>query len=326
MNRKFSWTGLSFSVMKTIKQILFYSLLTLSLGCAQQNNDTKENSALSSTQPSPSQETSPQTQEQQESAQQIPEEPFEENQNEEAQLPTEPDPQVPRQVEQAVMLDHKYFQVKYLTQQRLPKYVRYVLTGSNLRKRRATRSDRFQLDSMLIELNIQPVLPHDYFGSGYDRGHMAPSADFLWDQKANDESFVMSNIAPQTNRLNTGSWMQLEDKVRRWACAEERLIVIAGPVIDSNLRKMRSGVSIPKRFFKIVLDDTPPRKAVGFVFNNHNDSLNSLERIKLPAATVSKLINENFKNEFPTKDQHRLLENPHLEDWREESCFRRRAL
>lgn len=37
----------------------------------------------------------------------------------------------------------------------------------------------------------------DYFRSGYDRGHMVPAADAKSSQEAMDETFFLSNIAPQ---------------------------------------------------------------------------------------------------------------------------------
>jgi len=37
----------------------------------------------------------------------------------------------------------------------------------------------------------------DYFRSGYDRGHMVPAADAKLSQDAMDETFLLSNIAPQ---------------------------------------------------------------------------------------------------------------------------------
>jgi endonuclease G len=37
----------------------------------------------------------------------------------------------------------------------------------------------------------------DYRGSGFDRGHLAAAANHRWSQKAMDDTFYLSNVAPQ---------------------------------------------------------------------------------------------------------------------------------
>lgn len=37
----------------------------------------------------------------------------------------------------------------------------------------------------------------DYKGSGFDRGHLAAAANHKWSQKAMDDTFYLSNVAPQ---------------------------------------------------------------------------------------------------------------------------------
>lgn len=63
----------------------------------------------------------------------------------------------------------------------------------------AERKNRFYDDK---KDSIDPLKPKEYKNTGYDRGHMAPAADFSWSQKAMDESFEMSNIVPQTPTIN----------------------------------------------------------------------------------------------------------------------------
>ncbi len=233
--------------------------------------------------------------------------------------PTPPQPKPDEKTDKTVILDHRYFKVKYDPKYRLAKYVRYELKASNLRKKAAVRSDVFKLDSKLIDFKIPPVLPQDYFGSGYDRGHLAPSADFLWDQKANDTSFVMTNIAPQASYLNSGSWLKLESSVRHWACTEDKLLVFAGPVLEQKMEKLKAGIAVPKRFFKIILDMTPPRKAIGFIFDQ-NDSENELNKITISPYKIGKIIKEDFREEFPKEDRYLFKEESYLSDWRETEC------
>ena len=51
----------------------------------------------------------------------------------------------------------------------------------------------------------QQVTTYDYKGSGYDRGHMCPSADMKWSPVAQRECFYLSNICPQDRSLNSGA-------------------------------------------------------------------------------------------------------------------------
>jgi endonuclease G len=56
----------------------------------------------------------------------------------------------------------------------------------------------------------------DYFRSGYDRGHMVPAADAKISQEAMNETFKLSNIAPQVGEgFNRDYWAHTEDFVRR---------------------------------------------------------------------------------------------------------------
>lgn len=66
----------------------------------------------------------------------------------------------------------------------------------------------------------------DYPGSGFDRGHLCPFAD-LPDRCAG-ESFLLSNISPQTPTLNRGIWRRLESFLRKlsWSCKAIHIITL----------------------------------------------------------------------------------------------------
>jgi endonuclease G len=48
-----------------------------------------------------------------------------------------------------------------------------------------------------------------YDGFGYDRGHLAPSADFRWNAKALAESYYYSNMSPQLPEFNRGTFIRI---------------------------------------------------------------------------------------------------------------------
>lgn len=118
----------------------------------------------------------------------------------------------------------------------------------------------------------QPDSTWRYDGFGYDRGHLAPSADFRWSQTALSESYFYSNMSPQVADFNRGSWGELEDKVRGYLYAhpQTQLYVVSGPVLEPDLPVMERGVnrvSIPRRYWKVAMD-LQNRRAIGFVMPN----------------------------------------------------------
>jgi endonuclease G, mitochondrial len=49
-----------------------------------------------------------------------------------------------------------------------------------------------------------------YISSGYDRGHLAPAADFVADGKQFDDTFNLCNVSPQDPEMNRKIWARLE--------------------------------------------------------------------------------------------------------------------
>lgn len=100
------------------------------------------------------------------------------------------------------------------------------------------------------------VSSRDYTGSGYDRGHMAPNHAIAtrYGEKAQLETFLMSNIVPQFHDINAGVWEEIEaQEADVYANRYGTLWVIDGPVFDAVPKKLRSGVEIPGGFYKILV-------------------------------------------------------------------------
>ncbi len=147
----------------------------------------------------------------------------------------------------------------------------------------AIRKDNFKPDTSLPPENRAER--SDYKGSGFDQGHQAPAADFKSSQEMTDESFFLSNMAPQVGlSFNRGIWAHLEEQVREWVTTRHRLIVITGPVYDApdiykpKVRaipkpgasgKETERVAVPAAFYKIVYDPEHGR-AIAFLLPNKN--------------------------------------------------------
>ncbi len=69
--------------------------------------------------------------------------------------------------------------------------------------------------------------------SGYDHGHICPSADRLSTGQANYQTFFITNMQPQGNDFNAGIWAAMEKEVRNWAEKYDTLYVCKGGTIDN---------------------------------------------------------------------------------------------
>ncbi|MDB5870665.1 MAG: non-specific endonuclease [Ramlibacter sp.] len=131
----------------------------------------------------------------------------------------------------------------------------------------ATRKDLFAPDPDLIA--GQRAELRDYKGSGFDRGHMAPNADFNWDADAAKESFYLSNMVPQVGKgMNQGIWKELESATRLWAVQRGGVFVYTGPIYEGQFRKIGKGkVAVPTALYKIVYDPATD-ESVTFIMPN----------------------------------------------------------
>ncbi len=115
----------------------------------------------------------------------------------------------------------------------------------------AGRSSVFFQDTTL-PAGFYQVLTTDYSGSGYDRGHMSPSADRTVTRADNDATFYMSNMVPQTPDNNQGVWASFETYTRSLAAAGNEILIISGPSLFGG-STIASGVAIPGYTWKIAL-------------------------------------------------------------------------
>lgn len=97
----------------------------------------------------------------------------------------------------------------------------------------------------------------DYSGSGYDRGHMVPSADRFGNAGLNEESFFMTNIVPQAPELNQYPWEKLESYVRGQARRGLHVYQIAG--VYGTKEVIRGRVAVPTNCWKIIAFTAPGR-------------------------------------------------------------------
>lgn len=141
------------------------------------------------------------------------------------------------------------------------------------------RSNQFQPDPALTG---PKATPGDYDRSGYDRGHQAPAGNEGKDQTLQNQTFYMSNMAPQLPQLNRNSWKSLEELSRTWVATYSEAYELTGPIFydpkednpataNGTLTYFTIGksVAVPTHFYKIVVvKDGSSYKSIAFVMPN----------------------------------------------------------
>jgi endonuclease G len=89
---------------------------------------------------------------------------------------------------------------------------------------------------------------------------MGPSEDRTDSESEYRATFIMSNLLPQTRKVNGGAWKGLEEECRTQVKQDNELYIIAGgygslpPTIAPERVNTPYGVNVPADFWKIVVD------------------------------------------------------------------------
>ena len=129
-----------------------------------------------------------------------------------------------------------------------------------------------------FDTRITDYFPSDpFYSSGYDHGHIVPSADRLYSKEANIQTFLLTNMQPQVNGFNAGVWENMESQLRDWNKDgfRKKLYICKGGTIENTeaipnafttMARTGGNLIIPAYYFMAVLCYTPNDgwKAMGF--------------------------------------------------------------
>lgn len=146
------------------------------------------------------------------------------------------------------LLIHRSHTLSYNNSRGTLNWIAWRTSSSDLGEKR--ERSRFEEDRSLPN-GFRRVQYYDYSGGGYDRGHMVPAADRFADESSMEETFLMTNIVPQTGALNQFPWNKLEMYARSIARNGNELYTIAG-VYGENGR-LKGKVTIPTNCWKVIV-------------------------------------------------------------------------
>jgi endonuclease G len=205
------------------------------------------------------------------------------------------------------------YTLKYAEKYEQAAWVAYVLQADQIQGGEE-RDNQFMPDPVV---QSGTAVTADYTRSGYDRGHLAPAADFKNSYQVMKETFYMSNISPQVPQFNRGIWLELEKMVRVWANKYERVYVVTGPVLTAGLPTIGriNRVAVPRQFYKVVLYVKPPYvKGIAFLMNNEPSSA-PLSSFVVPIDSIEKLTGVDFFPRLPDSIERRVESKSNAREW-----------
>ena len=208
--------------------------------------------------------------------------------------------------------DYEGFRLSFNADNHTPNWVAWELTdnetdGAN------SRTNKFWLDT---EIEGCPDTK-DYTRSGYDRGHICPAADNKLTPQMMHDCFVMTNVCPQAHNLNAGAWKTLETKERLWANKLKKIVIVAGPIYDSNdtQRIGNTGVRVPSAFYKVIIapySDTP--MGIGFIYPNMS-SPGNMFNYAMTIDQVEEITGYDFFHNLPDDIENTIESTLNVKQW-----------
>ena len=156
-----------------------------------------------------------------------------------------------------VLISRNQNVVAWSLEHRGPSWVAWRLKDSDLGSVRRTNAFAVdpELEEYLAGRGSHAVAPQDFQGSCLDRGHMTPSADRTASTAENRQTFLMSNMVPQTAHLNRVIWESFEEHERNLVRGTDQTIfIVAGSIFSEHPGHIGpdKDIAVPAMNFKIL--------------------------------------------------------------------------
>ncbi len=203
-----------------------------------------------------------------------------------------------------IVLTNKGFIVGYNENRKAPAWVAYRLF--NVKPNPAIkRRTRFNTD---LRTRAR-VAESEYRGSDFARGHMAPAyaITVCYGNDGQKDTFLMSNIVPQDDRLNSGPWRTLEMKViQEYVPTCKDIWIITGPVFDKKVERLKTGPEIPDAFYKILIDNQNGTVRVLAFLMPQTARSSDLSQYLTSIDKIEQLTGLDFLSKLPDKQENQL--------------------
>lgn len=210
------------------------------------------------------------------------------------------------------IVHHGGYSLSYSEPHEQAEWVAYELKKSHL------SNTHFKRPYFEVDKAVKTKAAHwrNYKKSGYDRGHLCPAGDRKYSQTAHDETFLTSNISPQTHAFNAGVWNRLEQKTRYWASKYNGVFVVSGGVLKGNMKTIgEEQVAVPNQFYKVIIDNNSGKTKMLAFLLPHKDSNKPLYEFVVSVDKVEQLTGIDFFPELEDAKEKKLEASSSYKDW-----------
>ena len=160
--------------------------------------------------------------------------------------------------------------------------------------------------------------------SGYDHGHICPSADRQYSTQANKQTFYLTNMQPQYPKFNQKLWAEMEDRMRKWIAnspATDTMYVCKGGTIDNEaniIERVKGQLIVPKYFYMAILyKNSEGYKAIAFWAENINvdHSGDNLRDYVMSIDRLEELTDIDFFCNLPDDIENKVEANTYTQSW-----------
>lgn len=223
-------------------------------------------------------------------------------------------------------IEHEALFLEYAEAHEQARWVAHIILpqvkDGNVRRSNDFRADPKVRSGSAVEADyflkfLQTDSSYTYDGYGYDRGHLAPSADFRWSALALSESYFYTNMSPQRPEFNQGRWAELESFLRGYVISNDaQLFVVTGPLLRADLPKVErsvNGLSLPDAYFKVAMDLENGR-GIGFIMPNRGID-DPIETFATSIDEVEQKTGLDFFNLLPESKERAIESSLEKKEW-----------
>lgn len=174
------------------------------------------------------------------------------------------------QLRDSVYVRTAIYDIVYSEKLQQPKWIEYSVQCTN-----GTLS-RKGLD-FYPSKDIVTSTNEDYENNIYDKGHLAPAADFNCDKNSLKLSFSYLNCVLQHEKLNRGVWRLLEQHERELAKTTTVSVEIR-MIYSPKSIKLTTGATVPDAFIKTITTKNTHEK---YYFKNEEPKLSDFKQYKI---------------------------------------------